>query len=218
MGKRMNSEALGKFYNGGRTKVRREWRGLADTWFDYKCWVKTWGMLFKFLFNLQNLKGFLRYRWMLNYIATPDFLDRCNEGLRGKQLRLSHMEFGFIVKELMRSLTLMFKADQNIGGSKALSDKMVIMDENMMEEIMFGFPNLYFMCPQVAGVFALCAVSQNSQIRYIDKAEEFGITGDVCAMPKSELGLCIEDDTLDIGKCMLHCNTTCDTSLMGNGI
>lgn len=37
-------------------------------------------------------------------------------------------------------------------------------------------------------------------------------------MPKSELGLCIEDDTLDIGKCMLHCNTTCDTSLMGNGI
>lgn len=31
MGKRMNSEALGKFYNGGRTKVRREWRGLADT-------------------------------------------------------------------------------------------------------------------------------------------------------------------------------------------
>lgn len=28
----------------------------------------------------------------------------------------------------------------------------------------------------------------------------------------------LEDDTLDIGKCMLHCNTTCDTSLMGNGI
>ena len=42
MGKSMNSEALGKFYNGGRTRVRREWRGLADTWFDYKCWVKTW--------------------------------------------------------------------------------------------------------------------------------------------------------------------------------
>ena len=141
MGKKMNSEPLGKFYNGGRTRVRREWRGLADTWFDYKCWVKTWGLLCKFLMKPQNLKGFLSYRWMLNYIATPDFIDRCNEGLRGKQLRLSHMEFGFIVKELMNSLTLMFKADQNIGGSKERSDKMVIMDEKEKGQS-FGLPRI----------------------------------------------------------------------------
>lgn len=218
MGKKMNSESLGNFYGGGKTRKRREWRGLEDTWFDYKCWLKTWAGLFKFLCNKQCFKGFFRYRWMLNYIATPDFIDRCNEGLRGKQLRLSHIEFDFIVEQIMNSMKLMFVADQNIGGDKALSDQMVIMDENMMEELLFGFPNLHFMCPQVFAVFALCAVSKDSQIRYIDRAEEFGITGDVCTMPKSELGLCIEDDTADIGKCMLHCNTTCDSSLMGNGI
>jgi benzoyl-CoA reductase/2-hydroxyglutaryl-CoA dehydratase subunit BcrC/BadD/HgdB len=37
-------------------------------------------------------------------------------------------------------------------------------------------------------------------------------------MPKAELGVALDDDFPDIGKCMIHCNTTCDTSLMGNSI
>ena len=218
MEKEKNRLSFGKLYNGGRTRKRREWRGLADTWFDYKCWLRTWATLFKFAMNKQCLKGFFRYRWMLGYVSTPDFMDRINDGLRGRQLRMSHLEFDFTIRQIVRTLTLMFEADQNIGGSRELSDKMVVMDENMMEQLMFGFPNLHFMCPQVCAVFALCAVSKDSQIHYIDRAEEFGITGDACAMPKAELGLCLEDDTVNIGKCMLHCNTTCDTSLMGNGI
>ena len=218
MGKKMNSEALGTFYNGGYTKTRREWRGLADTWYDYRCWVKNWGTMFKFLAHPQSIKGFFRYRWMLEYVGTQDFIDRCTEGLRGRQLRISHMEFDFIVKEITKSMKLMFRGDRNIGGSEALSRKMVVLEENMMEQIMWGFPNLYGMCPQVFGVFALAAVSKESTIRYIDSAEQFGITGDVCTMPKAELGMCIEDDIVDIGSCVLHCNTTCDSSLMGNSL
>ena len=30
--------------------------------------------------------------------------------------------------------------------------------------------------------------------------------------------MCIEDDIVDIGSCVLHCNTTCDSSLMGNSL
>ena len=41
---------LGDLYNGGKTKVHREWRGLKDSWFDYKCWVKNWKALLLFLF------------------------------------------------------------------------------------------------------------------------------------------------------------------------
>ena len=160
MGKKMNSEALGTFYNGGYTKTRREWRGLADTWYDYRCWVKNWGTMFKFLAHPQSIKGFFRYRWMLEYVGTQDFIDRCTEGLRGRQLRISHMEFDFIVKEITKSMKLMFRGDRNIGGSEELSRKMVVLEENMMEQIMWGFPNLYGMCPQVFGVFALAAVSK----------------------------------------------------------
>lgn len=218
MGRSMNSQPLGTFYKGGKTRVRREWRGLSDTWYDYKCWVKNWVVMFKFLAHPQTIKGFFRYRWMLEYVATPDMIDRSTEGLRGKQLRMSHLEFDFIVRELTRSMKLVFRADQNIGGDKELNKKMIALDENMMEQIMFGFPNLVGVCPQLFGVFALAAVSREGTVRYIDKAEEFGITGDVCTMPKAELGLCIADDSVNVGNIMLHANTTCDTSLMGNGI
>ena len=218
MGRKMNSQPLGTFYRGGKTKIRREWRGLSDTWYDYKCWAKNWAAMVKFLAHPQSIKGFFRYRWMLEYAAAPDFIDRCTEGLRGTQLRMAHTEFDFIVTEITRSLKLLFRGDRNIGGDPKLSEKMIAFDENMMEQLMWGFPNLYGMCTQVFGSFALVALSREGAVRYIDRAEEFGITGDVCTMPKAELGLCIEDDMPLVGKCILHANTTCDSSLMGNGI
>lgn len=205
-------------YNGGKTKKRREWRGLSDTWYDYRCWVKNWAQMFKFVMNPQNLKAFFRYRWMLDYVAAIDMVDRSTEGTRGTQLRMAHTVYDFIVKQLIRTLTLIFEADRRIGGDKAKDDKVVVLDENMMEEMMFGFPNLTPLAPQMCSVFARSAVAQHSAIYYIDKAEEYGITGDVCTMPKAELGVAIEDDHPLLGKCMLHCNTTCDTSLMGNTI
>ena len=32
MGKKINSEKLGSLYYGKKTKKRREWRGVSDTW------------------------------------------------------------------------------------------------------------------------------------------------------------------------------------------
>ncbi len=42
--------------------------------------------------------------------------------------------------------------------------------------------------------------------------------GDVCPMPAAEAGVCIDDDMPDFGCCAVQCNTTCDGSLMGNGV
>lgn len=205
-------------YNGGKTRRYREWRGLSDTWYDYKCWVKNWGQLVKFACNVQNIKGFFRYRWMLDYLAALDLVDRSTMGTRKTQLRIAHTTYDFIVRQIIRSLTLMFEADERIGGNAEKSEKAVVLDENMMEELMFGFPTLTRMCPQLMEVFARSAVAQHSGEYYIDKAEEYGITGDVCTMPKAELGVAIEDDNPILGKCLLHSNTTCDTSLMGNSL
>lgn len=68
MGKQINSESLGKFYNGGKTCRRREWRGINDTWYDYTCWLGNWGQLIKLLLNFQCFKAFFRYRyWWTGY-------------------------------------------------------------------------------------------------------------------------------------------------------
>lgn len=42
--------------------------------------------------------------------------------------------------------------------------------------------------------------------------------GDVCPMPAAESGVVIDDDMPVYGACAVQCNTTCDGSLMGNGI
>ena len=47
---------------------------------------------------------------------------------------------------------------------------------------------------------------------------EYGVPSDVCPMPAAELGVALADDFPLIGCCAVQCNTTCDGSLMGNGI
>lgn len=218
MGKQINSEALGKFYKGGKTRTRREWRGIKDTWYDYTCWLGNWGHMIKLLLNPQCFKGFFRYRYMQNYLAVPDFLDRHTEGLRGPQLRVAHKEFDFIVAHMCQTMTLIFEADQRIGGDPEKSKKIVILDENMMSQVMNGFPNLHGVCMQIPPIYTASTMQQEGVLHYIDKAQEFGIPGDVCPMPAAELGVALEDDYPICGICALQCNTTCDGSLMGNGI
>ena len=76
MGRKINSEKLGSLYYGKKTKKRREWRGVSDTWYDYTRWLHNWAVMTKFMAKPANLKGFFRYRWMGNYLAVPDFVDR----------------------------------------------------------------------------------------------------------------------------------------------
>lgn len=218
MGKKIGSESLGSLYVGKKIKRRREWRGIKDTWYDYRRWLRIWKMLLGFVVKPQNIKGTFRYRWMVNYLAVPDFLDRHTEGLRGPQLRIAHEEFDLIVEDMCKTITRIFKADQRIGGSKELSEKIVIFDENMMSQIMGGFPNLRMVCMEVPPIYTSSTMVQYGVTHYIDVSQEFGIPADVCPMPSAELGCAIEDDYPIIGKCALQCNTTCDGSLMGNGL
>jgi hypothetical protein len=218
MGKAIGSEELGRLYKGGRTRVRREWRGFRDTWYDYTRWLFIWKCLIKFLARPNNIRGFFRYRWMMNYLAVPDFVDRHTEGLRGPQLRIAHEEFDLVVEHMCDTIGTMFKADARIGKDKALSDKIIVFDENMMTHIMGGFPNLRMVCMEIAPIYTSSTMAQDGVLHYIDVSQEFGIPADVCPMPAAELGVAIEDDYPIIGKCMIQCNTTCDGSLMGNGV
>lgn len=73
MGKELGSGRLGELYNGKKARKRREWRGFKDTWYAYTQWLKIWKVLIKFMAKPRNIKGFFRYRWMLNYLAGTRF-------------------------------------------------------------------------------------------------------------------------------------------------
>jgi hypothetical protein len=90
MSKALGSEKLGNLYGGGKARKRREWRGVKDTWYAYTRWLIIWKTLILFMIKPNNLRGFFRYRWMVNYLAVPDFFDRHTEGMRETQLRIAH--------------------------------------------------------------------------------------------------------------------------------
>lgn len=218
MSKMMGSEPLGNFYCGKKAKKRREWRGFKDTWYDYTRWLYIWKTLILFTLKPNNLKGFFRYRWMVNYLAVPDFFDRHTEGMRGTQLRMAHTGLELIVVDMCHMLETIFRADARIGNDEKLNKKIVLFDENMMSEIMSGFPNLIWMSTEVPSIYSSSMMNQEGVIYYIDKTTEYGVPSDVCPMPAAELGAALAEDLPIIGKCAVQCNTTCDGSLMGNGI
>ena len=61
-------------------------------------------------------------------------------------------------------------------------------------------------------------LNQHAVEHYIDVAQQFGLAGDVCPMPEAEVGVSIDDDAPVLGACAVQCNTTCDGSLLGNGV
>ncbi len=218
MGRQLGSVPLGKLYSGKGPKKHREWRGLKDTWYDYVEWLKIWKTLLCFMIKPNNLRGFFRYRWMVNYLAVPDFFDRHTEGMRDVQLRMAHTGLGLIVRDMCEMLNKIFRADPAIGNDRKLNDKIVLFDENMMSTLMGGFPNLIWLAVEVPSVYTSAMMNQEGVTYYIDVTQQYGVPGDVCPMPAAELGVALAGDFPLIGKCAVQCNTTCDGSLMGNGI
>ncbi len=218
MSKDLGSVLLGKLYGGGVARKHREWRGVKDTWYDYTEWLKTWKTLIQFTSKPNNIKGFFRYRWMMNYLAVPDFFDRHTEGMRGTQLRMAHTGLGLIVRDMCDMVTTIFNADPEIGNDTELNEKIVVFDENMMSEIMGGFPNLTWLSVEVPSIYTSAMMAQKGVSHYLDVCEAYGIPGDVCPMPAAELGVVIANDFPKVGKCAVQCNTTCDGSAMGNGV
>ena len=113
MAKQIGADRLGDFYTNGRVRKRREWRGLADTMYDYSCWLKIMLILGKFLMCPRNIKAMFRYRWMANYLAVPMMVDRHTQGLRGEYLRIAHTEFDLVVDDVAKLLTVLNRLCEN---------------------------------------------------------------------------------------------------------
>jgi len=214
---RLKNEGLGETYLDKKgIRMHREWRGVRDTLYDFGWWLVTWKDMIAFVMRspLQVVKGLLRYRWMFTYLTVPAFVDRQLEGNRGIQLRSGHLLYDIIVKHSIDILLDTFNADQNIGGKKSLSDRIVCMDELVPTEIMSGFPNLIGIPVQTMPIFLASMINQQLPPVYLDAIESYGVPGDVCPLPSAEAGVAITGDFPIFGKCFISCNMPCDGSIM----
>ena len=90
---RYGEKHLGRLYREGCfAPVRREWRGVKDTIYDFYEWARLWGVLLTTFSKdlVPALNSALYYRWMISYFCCHSFMDKNLMGLRGSNLRMSH--------------------------------------------------------------------------------------------------------------------------------
>ena len=215
---RKGEKQLGVLFDQGKVRRRREWRGLKDTLYDYTRWLYLLSILARVIIKPRNVKAMFRYRWFANYLAVPHMLDKFTIGLRDEPLRITHTAMDFVVKDVAQCIDNSIGGDRRTGNNVKYSEKCVLWDENAMTAVMMGFPTLNCILREVPTMFSANLLNQHSGMHYLDVAQQFGIPGDVCPMPEAELGVSIDDDFPVLGKCAVQVNTTCDGSLMGNGL
>ena len=216
----LNGErSLGRLYaKGAMATVRREWRGIKDTAYDFYEWARMWGMLLMTFSKdlIPALNSALYYRWMISYFCCHGFMDKNIMGLRGSNLRMSHLLIYDVFRYVAENLVLSAKCDEKNGNSGALNQRTVLFDEMTMGQIMAGFPDLYGFPHQLLGVFLVSEIDQLTCVPYIDAVESYGLPADCCPVPSSECGALVTDSLPHMGSCFLSSSLPCDGSTMAS--
>ena len=216
----LNGErSLGRLYaKGAMATVRREWRGVKDTAYDFYEWARMWGMLLMTFSKdlIPALNSALYYRWMISYFCCHGFMDKNIMGLRGSNLRMSHLLIYDVFRYVAENLVLSAKCDKKNGNCEALNQRTVLFDEMTMGQIMAGFPDLYGFPHQLLAVFLVSEIDQLTCVPYIDAVESFGLPADCCPVPSSECGALVTDSLPHMGACFLSSSMPCDGSTMAS--
>ena len=210
---------LGRLYrDGAMCTVRREWRGIKDTVYDFYEWARLWGMLLMSFSKdlIPAMNQTLYYRWMVSYFCCHSFMDKNILGLRGSNLRMSHELTYCIYRYVAENLVILAKGDKRNGNSDELNRKLVLIDEMTMAQIMAGFPTLYGIPHQLLPVFLVSEIDQLTCIPYIDAVESFGLPADTCPVPTSECGALVIDALPHLGSCYISSSMPCDGSVMAS--
>ena len=210
---------LGRLYKkGAMATVRREWRGVADTVYDFYEWLRIWGMLLGTFSKdlIPALNSVLHYRWMMSYLCCVGFMDKNTMGQHGAALKMSHLMIYDIFRYVAENLVLQAKGDAKNGNSAELNKKVVLFDEMTMGQIMAGFPDLIGIPYQLFAVFLVSEIDQLTCVPYIDAVESFGLPADCCPVPSSECGALVLDALPHMGKCFISSSMPCDGSTMAS--
>ena len=210
---------LGRLYaKGAMATVRREWRGVKDTAYDFYEWARMWGMLLMTFSKdlIPALNSALHYLWMISYFCYHGFMDKNIMGQLGRALRMSHLLIYDIFRYVAENLVLLSKADRKNGNSEELNKMLMTFDEMTMGQIMAGFPDLCGIPHQLLPVFLVSEIDQLTCVPYIDAVESFGLPSDTCPVPSSECGALVIDALPDMGCGFISSSMPCDGSTMAS--
>ena len=214
-------EGKGDYYTEGyRSFNQREWKGLKDTAYDFRRWLKLYGYMLGTLGThpYALIKSFERYPWMATYLTAANMLDRHKLGLRDNQLRYTEEQFFGVIHNSVQVILQIIERDANLHSpnnkrAERLRNKTVMFDEMTPSIIMAGFPDLDWIDVAMSPICLPGEVDQFANIYYVDAAERQGLAPDVCPLPSAEVGCAIVDDYPRVGSCFVTSSMPCDGSL-----
>ena len=165
---RAGEKSPGKIYTDKlKVRRRREWRGLKDTFYDYTRWLYLMSVLGRFIMVPRNIKGFLRYRWMMSYLFVPHGMDKFTVGLRDEALRISHTAMNYVIADVTQAIHNCFRGDRRVGNDVKYFNECVLTDENSMVTFMMGFDKkeVHTILREVPTMFASNIFHQSNEIR-----------------------------------------------------
>ena len=210
---------LGRLYKAGAmATVRREWRGVKDTAYDFYEWGRMWLMLLATFGKdlIPALNSALYYRWMISYFCCHTFMDKLTMGQRGRALQMSHLMIFDIFRYVAENLVFLAKGASRNGNSAEFNSKCVLFDEMTMGQIMAGFPDAVGVPFQLLPVFLVSEIDQLTCVPYIDAVESFGLPADTCPVPSSECGALVIDALPHMGSLFISSSMPCDGSSMAS--
>lgn len=158
-----------------------------------------------------------RYRWMANYLAVPHMVDKFTMGLRDEALRIVHTAMDFVVYDVANTMDDVFRGDRPHRQRRGIFQQMRPHGRKRDDRVHDGLPEREGHpargADHVRGkppdAKLLHALPRRTAVRH---------RGRRSTMPEAEAGCSIDDDFAVLGVCAVQCNTTCDGSLMGNGL
>ena len=214
-----NDNSSTRFYEKTGIAKRREWRGLANTAYDYVQWVKNLGYLVRFFASdpVRIVKGLLEYRWMGSYLSALHLVDKCVEGLSGPALVVAHEYMHSIMHGAIDLIPELLKGDRRLG-ENTYCDHQVFTEQAMPTEIVSGFRNLTSIPLETFQGILGTYVDQTLAPHYLDLMEKYGLPSDSCRLSSSGAGVAIADDFALSGKCIIVNNLPCDSSTMNTQV
>jgi hypothetical protein len=206
-----------RFIPGTNIARHREWRGLADTWYDYTQWIRVLGIMGKFvtIAPTRIMRGLFEYRWFGSYLAAFNMIDKCVEGLRGPALRVAHEQLIPVMQGATTQLGQTMKGDRRFGENK-FGKKVVLLEQTMSPELLAGFPNLIPIPLETYMGLEGCYMDQQLCPFYIDVMEHVGLPADSCRLSANAAGVAVNDDYPKLGACVISNNMPCDSSTMNS--
>ena len=206
-----------RFIPGTNIARHREWRGLADTWYDYTQWIRVLGIMGKFvtISPMRIMRGLFEYRWFGSYLAAFNMIDKCVEGLRGPALRVAHEQLIPVMQGATTQLGQIMKGDRRFGDNE-FGKKTVLLEQTMSPELLAGFPNLIPIPLETYMGLEGCYMDQQLCPFYIDVMEHVGLPADSCRLSANAAGVAVNDDYPKLGACVISNNMPCDSSTMNS--